>query len=87
MIFIGGETVVDYALRSKRDFAGRFVWVAGYCDNVFAYLPSRRVLLEGGYEGRSGIVHQLTPTPFLPNVEEGVMDGIANLVNQVDGSK
>ncbi len=83
MIFISGETVVDYALACKQKFNGRFVWVAGYCDDVFAYLPSRRVALEGGYEGRTGIVHQLTPTPFLPNVEDSVMQKIAALVDEV----
>jgi neutral ceramidase len=87
MIFISGETVVDYSLACKQKYAGPFVWVAGYCDDVFAYLPSRRVLLEGGYEGRSGIVHQLTATPFLPGVEDRVMQGIARLVAEVQASR
>ncbi|MBI2825504.1 MAG: neutral/alkaline non-lysosomal ceramidase N-terminal domain-containing protein [Planctomycetia bacterium] len=88
VIFISGETVVDYALRCKRELAGPAgpaVWVAGYCDDVFAYLPSRRVLLEGGYEGRDSIVHQLMATPFLPNVEERVMAGVTKLVAQANG--
>jgi hypothetical protein len=80
MVFISGETVVDYSLRCKRDFRGPFVWVAGYCDDVFAYLPSRRVLLEGGYEGRDSIVHQLVATPFEHNVEDRVMECIERLV-------
>lgn len=84
MIFISGETVVDYSLRCKADFAGPFVWVAGYCDDVFAYLPSRRVLLEGGYEGSGNIVHQLTPTSFTPNVEKQVMDCLTKLVSNAD---
>ncbi len=87
LVFISGETVVDYSLACKREYAGPFVWVAGYCDDVFAYLPSRRVLLEGGYEGRSGIVHQLTATPFLPSVEERVMQGIARLVAEVQADR
>ncbi len=82
-IAISGETVVDYSRTSKAEFAGPMVWVAGYCTDVFAYLPSQRVLLEGGYEGRTGIVHQLTPTPFTPAVEETVMGGIRQLVKQV----
>ncbi len=86
MIFISGETVVDYSLACKRKFAGPAVWVAGYCDDVFAYLPSRRVLLEGGYEGRNGIVHQLTATPFLPSVEDRVMHGIERLVARVNAA-
>jgi neutral ceramidase len=80
MIFISGETVVDYSVRCKSEFAGPMVWVAGYCDDVFAYLPSRRVLIEGGYEGRESIVHQTMATPFMPNVEDRVMGEIKRLV-------
>lgn len=87
LLFVGisGETVVDYSRLCKAEFAGRAVWVTGYNDDVFAYLPSQRVLLEGGYEGRTGIVHQLVPTPFLPSVEDRVMGGLRRLVNQVRG--
>ncbi len=85
LLFVGisGETVVDYSRRSKVDFRGPTVWVAGYNDDVFAYLPSQRVLLEGGYEGRTGIIHQLTATPFLPSVEARVMAGLKAVVDQV----
>ncbi len=82
-IAVSGETVVDYSRKPKAEFVGPMVWVAGYCTDVFAYLPSQRVLLEGGYEGRTGIVHQLTPTPFAPSVEDHVMGGIRRLVKQV----
>jgi hypothetical protein len=71
---------VDYSLACKLKFAGPLVWVAGYCDDVFAYLPSRRVLIEGGYEGRESIVHQTMGTPFMPNVEERVMGEVKRLV-------
>lgn len=82
MIFISGETVVDYSLRCKTDFRGPFVWVAGYCDDVFAYLPSQRIWLEGGYEGRDSIIHQIMPTPFQRNVEDLVMACINRLVEK-----
>jgi neutral ceramidase len=81
-VAISGETTVDYSLLCKREFEGRFVWVAGYNDDVFAYLPSLRVLREGGYEGRDGIIHQLTPTPFAPSVEDRVMGSIRRLVQE-----
>ena len=82
-LFFSGETVVDYSRKSKAEFAGPMVWVAGYCNDVFAYLPSLRVLQEGGYEGRTGIVHQLTPTPFATSVEDRVMGGMRELVERV----
>ncbi len=49
-IGIGGEAVVDYSLRFKREF-GPQTWVCGYANDMAAYVPSRRVWEEGGYEG------------------------------------
>ncbi len=54
MVFLGGEVVVDYAVKLKQLETGAKntnVWVAGYANDVMAYIPSTRVLLEGGYEG------------------------------------
>ncbi len=50
MIAIGGEAVVDYSLRFKKEF-GPGAWVCGYANDMAAYVPSRRVWEEGGYEG------------------------------------
>jgi len=50
LIAIGGEAVVDYSLRFKREF-GPGTWVCGYANDMAAYIPSRRVWEEGGYEG------------------------------------
>ena len=47
-----GDDLVDYALRFKREF-GPGTWVCGYSDDMIAYIPSRRVWEEGGYEGGS----------------------------------
>lgn len=49
-IALGGEVVVDYSLRLRREL-GDNVWVFGYCNDVMAYIPSERVLQEGRYEG------------------------------------
>ncbi len=51
-IGMGAETVVDYALRFKLQY-GPGTWVMGYTDDMLAYIPSRRVWEEGGYEGGS----------------------------------
>ncbi len=50
-VFQGGEVVVDYAIRIKDEQGDKTldntnVWVAGYSNDVMAYIPSRRVLLE-----------------------------------------
>ena len=54
-ITLGSEVVVDYSLRFKREFAGEAgVWVAGYSNDYTGYMPSLRVLKEGGYEAVAG---------------------------------
>ena len=58
-IFLGGEVVVDYALRIKLELGSGRTWIAAYCNDVMAYIPSRRVLTEGGYEGGGAMVSPL----------------------------
>jgi hypothetical protein len=70
LVALGGEVVVDYGLRLARELPGCRVWVAGYSNDVFGYLPSRRVLREGGYEGGDAMIYYGRPGPFTQEVEE-----------------
>jgi hypothetical protein len=47
--------------------------VAGYSNDVMAYIPSRRVLLEGGYEGESAMIYYGLPTKWSAEVEEHII--------------
>lgn len=84
LVAIGGEVVVDYSLRLKRELAGGgAVWVAGYSNHVFGYLGSRRVLEEGGYEGISANTRILNhPGRFAYTAEETVVGKVHELVRQ-----
>ena len=57
MIAIGGEPVIDYAVNLKREFGDRYklVWVIGYANDMFGYVPTLRVLAGGGYEGTRSV--------------------------------
>lgn len=79
LVAIGGETCVDYSLRLKRELAGPSVWVAGYSNDVFGYLPSLRVLREGGYEAGGAMLWGSLPGPFTETVEERVISTITQL--------
>jgi hypothetical protein len=70
LVGLGGEVVVDYALRLAREYPERRMWVAGYSNDVFGYVPSLRVLREGGYEGGDAMVYYARPGPFTESVEE-----------------
>ncbi len=78
-IFLGGEVVVDYALRLKAERRAKNTWVAAYANDVMAYIPSRRVLAEGGYEGGGSMVYYGLPTVWSETVEGTIMDGVGKL--------
>jgi hypothetical protein len=78
-IAIGGEVVVDYALRLRKEFDGERIWVAGYCDEVSAYIPSKRVLAEGGYEAGGAMKYFGWHGPFKPGVEDRVIEFVRKL--------
>ena len=75
-IFLGGEVVVDYSLRIKRNMGSSHVWVSAYCNDVMAYIPSKRVLEEGGYEGGGAMLYYGLPTSWSPEVEETVFQAL-----------
>ena len=75
-VLLGGEVVVDYALRLKSELQGKKTWVAGYSNDVMAYIPSRRVLNEGGYEGGEAMIYYGLPAPWTPNVEKLIVNEV-----------
>lgn len=85
LVALGGEVVVDYSLRLKRELAGaRHVWVAGYSNDVFGYLASRRIIEEGGYEGGGANTRILNhPGPFALDTEERVVGKVHELWRRV----
>jgi len=80
LLALGGEVVADYALRFKRQYGFRNLWVAGYSNDVFAYIPSRRIWQEGGYEGESSMVAYGLPARFQSNVEDLVVGTVEELM-------
>ncbi len=82
MVVLAGEVVVDYALRVRKEYEGQRIWVAGYSNEVFAYLPSERVLSEGGYEGASAMVYFGWHGPFKPGMEDRVVGLINKLMDR-----
>ncbi len=96
LLTLGGEPVVDYALKFKREF-GTTTWVAGYCNDVMTYIPSLRVLKEDipplavprwGYEGNHAmIVYGLPAQRWAEDVEELITDAARRLVKRIRGEQ
>ena len=81
-IALGGEVCVDYALRFKKDF-GPTTWVTGYANDVMAYIPSRRLWEEGGYQAGAFDVYGLPANRWCPDIEDRIAGAVTRLVEKV----
>jgi hypothetical protein len=95
LVALAGEVGVDYALRLKRDFGADRVWPVAYANEVPCYIPSERVLREGGYEagwdldqgpgvpGATGnILFYGWAAPLAPGVEDRILTTVHSLLNR-----
>ncbi|MFH1267528.1 MAG: hypothetical protein ABIK89_17535, partial [Planctomycetota bacterium] len=82
-ITLGGEVVVDYSLRFKSTY-GPETWVSGYTNDVMAYIPSRRVWEEGGYESGAFYVYGLPTERWTPKIEDRIAAAVQRLVEKLD---
>lgn len=85
LVAIGGEVVVDYSYRIRRELPEENVYVAGYANDVFAYVPSMRILTEGGYEAESNLIYYGIPARFAPAVEDTLVKKVIELVKKTGG--
>ncbi len=87
LTFIGltAEPVVDYSLRFKGRYGWDTTWVAGYNNELLAYIPSLRVLNEGGYEGADAMLEYGLPAPFGHAIEETIAEKVDELVRETSG--
>ena len=85
LIAMSGEVVADYSYRLKRELPGERLWNAGYCNDVFAYVPSMRILTEGGYEADASLIYYGLPTRFAPTMENTLIAKVLELVRKTGG--
>lgn len=73
MVFLGGEVVVDYVHLLRQTLDPNRLWVTAYANDVACYIPSERVLGEGGYEGGDAMVWYDQPAPLASGVEQRIL--------------
>jgi neutral ceramidase len=56
LVALSGEVVSDYVRLLEDALGPNRLWIAAYSNDVYGYLPSARVLREGGYETR-GLIY------------------------------
>ena len=83
LVALGGEVVVDYDLRIKREYGSKGIIVAGYSNDVMSYIPSLRVLKEGGYEADDSMIYYGLPGPYDAEVEDHIMTTVHQVMKRV----
>ncbi|WP_153556154.1 neutral/alkaline non-lysosomal ceramidase N-terminal domain-containing protein [Roseimaritima sediminicola] len=93
MVFLAGEVCVDYAIRLRGELDGSRIWMHGYSQDFGAYIPSERLLREGGYGGGAEIPYFALPTRLAGGLEDKIVSAVHRLVPEAfhqdksDGSK
>lgn len=83
ILALGGEVVLDYSIRAKKEYANLNLVVAGYSNDVMSYIPSLRVLREGGYEANDAMIYYEMPGPYTEKVEEEIFQLIHRTMDVV----
>lgn len=78
---LSGEVVVDYAALLDGAVGPLNLWLSGYCNDAFGYIPSARVLREGGYETRG--LYSRGVGYFAPEAEKVLVNKVAELAAKV----
>jgi neutral ceramidase len=81
LVCLGGELVVEYAIQLKRIF-GQELFVMGYSNDVMTYIPSVRILREGGYEGAVAQIVYGLPSTWKADTELNIMHEVLKLADQ-----
>jgi Neutral/alkaline non-lysosomal ceramidase, N-terminal len=80
LVGLSGEVVVDYVSFLEKALGPNQLWLAAYCNDVFGYVPSARVLAEGGYETRG--LYSGGAGFFEPKVEEVLVGTVRDLAKK-----
>ena len=82
-VSMAGEVVVDYSLKLKKMYPKENMFVAGYCNHVMGYIPTKKVLEEGGYEAVENLVYYGRPGPFAKDVEARIFASLKKVLANV----
>ncbi|MBA3313786.1 MAG: neutral/alkaline non-lysosomal ceramidase N-terminal domain-containing protein [Planctomycetota bacterium] len=85
MVFFGGEVVVDFATRLKKEIDSRTVWVTAYANDVFGYVASERVRSEGGYEVDYSMIFYNLPGRWSTGTEDLVVRRVHEILKNPAG--
>jgi hypothetical protein len=87
IVFLAGEVVVDYAVRLKRELDWTKLWINAWSDAIPSYIPSKRVLLEGGYEADFSQIYYEQPARYAPDIEDIIVGAVKEALGERFGAR
>jgi len=81
LVALSGEVVSDYVRFIEDSLGPNRLWIAAYSNDVYGYLPSARVIREGGYETRG--VYSGGIGNFAPDAQDVLVAKVKELANTV----
>lgn len=81
-VALGGEITVEYSLRIKEHLGQGRTWVTGYANDVMCYIPSEKILAEGGYEGETSQVYYQKPTKWAAGIEKAIVSKVLEMAGK-----
>lgn len=76
LVALGGEVVVDYSHAIKKALGGERTWTIAYANDVPGYIPSVRILEEGGYEADFSQTYYGMPCRWDRSIERTILDAV-----------
>jgi len=76
IVFLAGEVCADYSLRLKTELDRQRLWINAYSNDFCAYIPSERLVREGGYGGGAEIPYFALPNTLRPGLEQLIVDQV-----------
>ena len=80
IVFLAGEVCVDYSTRLKRELDRDRLWLNGYSNDFCSYIPSERLVKEGGYGGGAETPYFALPTTLKPGLEKQIVTEVKRQV-------
>lgn len=74
------ETVSEYVPLLKQALGEQTLWTAGYCNDISSYLPTVKIMEQGGYETR-GFIAESQAGWYAPAVEATLVEAVKQMVD------
>jgi dienelactone hydrolase len=86
LVALEGEVCADWGPMSRALASTKYAMTIGYANEVPGYIPTARIIREGGYEGDTSHMAYFLPAPFEPKMEIELTALIEKALSRTHGS-